>query len=73
MFIFSSFASKKIGATSKDLGYFISFPFFAMKKEKKRKQRKGKLAIKMNESSETTFPNLPFTALNKHVILKSLN
>ena len=40
--------------------HFVSFPFFAMKKEKKRKQRKGKHAIKMNELSETTFPNLPF-------------
>ena len=69
MFIFSSFASKKIGATSKDLGYFISFPFFAMKKEKKRKQRKGKLAIKMNESSETTFPNLPFNKNSKEFTL----
>ena len=66
LFIISSLASKKIGATSKDLGYFISFPFFAMKKEKKRKQRKGKHAIKMNESSETTFPNLPFPVLHKH-------
>ena len=51
------------------LGTFISFPFFAMKKEKKRKQRKGKLAIIMNESSETTFPNLPFNKNSKEFIL----
>ena len=50
--------------------YFVSFPFFAKKKEKKQeqrkgKERKGKLAIIMNESSETTFPNLPFTVFYK--------
>ena len=47
---------------SKDFCTFISFPFLAMKKEKKQKQRKGKHATKRYESSETTFPNLPLTA-----------
>ena len=59
---FSLLLTKKDFAYFKDFGSFISFPFFAKKKEKKRKQRKGKHAIKMNELSETTFPNLPFTA-----------
>ncbi len=65
VFIFSSFVSKEIWSAPS----FIFFPFFAMKKEKKQKQRKGKLAIKMNESSETTFPNLPFNKNSKEFTL----
>ena len=66
---FSLLLTKKDFAYFKDFGSFISFPFFAKKKEKKRKQRKGKLAIIMNESSETTFPNLPFNKNSKEFIL----
>ena len=65
MFIFSSFTSKKIWSTSKTLVSSFLFLFFAMKKEKKRKPRKGKHVTIMNESSETTFPNLPFTVFYK--------